>query len=198
MRVLRLVMGYCNSTPPNVILVETKKPPLYTQARYLCHNFLTHTFMVANHPLLSILRDLILYLDTYPSRDKIGSFLLPRSFCLPPHALSVDLPTLYSYEALLFSPEVDTTRERLLLQSRMYAQTLGLCSGMNFRALCLYTDGFKISGAPFVRFALVSLGDAYLRRYKILGLVFSYRAKAMAIIEALNLGATLADLDYFY
>lgn len=54
--------------------------------------------------------------------------------------------------------------------------------------MCLYTDGSKIPSAPFVEYALVSLGDVYLRPYKTLGLVSSYGTEVMAIIDALNLG----------
>ena len=40
-RALRLVMEYRQSTPINVILCETKAPPLLVRFRYLGRNFLS-------------------------------------------------------------------------------------------------------------------------------------------------------------
>lgn len=193
MRALRQVMGYRNSSPLNVILAETRESPLCTRARYLCQNFLTRTFMLADHPLLSILQDFILYLNTYPRRDRVGSFPLLscyREVAIYQHMLPRAVRPLcyvYSYEVLFFSPDVDTIRGRSLLRTRDIRDFQELFRDELKSSVCLYTDGSKFPGAPFVGFTLVSLCDAYLRRYKTLSFVSSYGAEAMAVIEALKL-----------
>lgn len=76
----------------------------------------------------------------------------------------------------------------MLLRSRdIRADFCDLFRGELRGSVCLYTNGSKFPGASFVGFALVFLGDAYLRRYKTLGLVSSYEAEAMAVVEALEL-----------
>lgn len=48
MEALRIVLGYRNSTPLNVILAA-REPPLYIRFRYLGLNFLSQAVSISQH-----------------------------------------------------------------------------------------------------------------------------------------------------
>lgn len=84
--------------------------------------------------------------------------------------------------------EVDVSRCWLLQTSKNIRADFKQFDSELRESICLYADGFKTLRVPLVGYALVvSLGGAYFRRYRTVGLVSFYCAEALAIVAVLEL-----------
>lgn len=111
-RDLRAVMGYRQSTPLNVVLYESREPPLFMRNQYLCKKFLTRVLTSDGHPLRRIL-DSIQELVDSPITIDLNQPLLVESFSEVEriaHLLPRSVPPICfsdCYEALIYCPEVN-------------------------------------------------------------------------------------------
>ena len=97
------------STPKNVILAETKEPPIYIRSKYLASNFLNKVLSFKNHPLCKLLEEVGELRDNPTSTLSFNSPLIDCydkiyriSHLCPSHEAPVNYT--FKYEDLLFTP----------------------------------------------------------------------------------------------
>lgn len=187
MRAIRIVMGYRNSTPLNVILTEAHEPSLFYRIKYLGLNFFSRISTSQLHPMrpllgsetfgfknrTSVLKDISLTFNPYKNilPSKVTPLGSPNNFFAYFYTLCVDLTTgkdLANYHNandkfnIIFNKELSNTK-------------------------CLFTDGSVIPDVPYSDFAVVSLDSNTVKRFQTVGSMSSFYVEAMAIWEALLL-----------
>lgn len=112
-KALRIAMGYRQSTPVNILLAESKEPPIYFRFQYLCMNFLTRTLSSDEDPIITVLDKLIANRDnpTFLSQGSRPLLLSAYEDLIPiqHYISSSDRPWCYThgYESVWFVPDVD-------------------------------------------------------------------------------------------
>ncbi|TGZ53772.1 Gag-Pol polyprotein, partial [Temnothorax longispinosus] len=172
-KLLRCAMGYRMSTPINVILDETKEPPLSYRFTYLIHNYLVKGLSCSFNPVIESLKNIQFSTNYSAIKRNKACRLIPlfRSF------LAVqDLP-----EFLQFSnPNINhmSTREVNSLFRETFAEYIQ-------GSIIFFTDGSKIDSSRAVGASVYSLDLPLEIRCKLPPDASTFSAEAWAIYEAL-------------
>jgi hypothetical protein len=62
-RAIRGALGYCSSTPTNVMLAEAKEIPIFSRFRQLGRNYMSRCYTSRNHSMVELLEELSTLVD---------------------------------------------------------------------------------------------------------------------------------------
>jgi len=194
MKALRLVMGYRNSTPLNVILAEARKPPLFIQFKFLKLNFLSRVSTLSQHPLWPLLTSLDQILKNPSRRNKKVEIPLVNTFnILIPYKNILPLETKplcfsYNYQAFFFAPNIDTVSGEKLKHPKDIMKDFSSIFNYEINnTRCIFTDGSVSPEATTSGFALLTSDGEYVyQKYQFPLKVSSFCAESLAILEAIR------------
>lgn len=194
-KALRLAMGYRNSTPTNVILAESKSPPLPLRSTYLANNYIIRALTRVDHPLIRLLDEMIdrdAHPECHPSRHQSMLIDSYKKLVNRAHLINSDprpLSCCTTYNALLLCPVVDTSSGEAL-RDHSVSVTNSLFQDLFKEDLLnlfpFYTDGSKSPNARFTGFAFATVDGDIRRLFRAASFVSSFCLEAFAIIECLN------------
>lgn len=152
MKALRIVMGYRNSTPLNVILTESREPSLFYRLKYLGLNYFTRVCMDQNHPLRKRIKNMKTQFEIRPLHNLSTPFLKIYKAFTPfkSYAPLRHLPDCFSdrFKATFFSPEVDIISGYNIAAAENSNLTFNKTFDFELNSTkCIYTDGLKSPNA---------------------------------------------------
>lgn len=189
-------MRYRNSTPLNVILEESREPPVFIRKKYLCNKFVSRTATFQDHPLNLLMEDTS---DTFQNPtviNRLGWIPLLEAYARMEsrlHLLSSNSTPMcysYEYEALFFCPELDIwSGEKLINSTNVCQGFLDMFNRELLSTICIYTDGSKTRKALLHRYCHCGYcpSEGITLQFRAVKYLSIFGVEAMAIIEALKL-----------
>lgn len=189
-------MGYRRSTPRNVILGETKIPPLQSRFIYLGCNFLSRCRAHEGHPLITVLSKIheIRSNPTFVPRN--GESCLVECYNITEstgHLLATSCkPFVFNtdYDILSMKLEISTFEGYKIAKSNnpntCFKATFECSSSESW----YFTDGSKQSNHPFAGFAVFSQSTQKVMQGRTSNIASIFTCELLALILALNLATT--------
>lgn len=161
LRGLRIAKGYRQSTPTNVIFMESKFPPMKIRNRYLGKNYLAKVLCAYEHPLVPLFREAVDLIEHPTIVNKCGVPMFVeifREIDRKSHLLpsSVDLSRFtYDYREVWFCPDINTV-DGISLKNELNAENSfqKVFEEELKSPMCLFTDGSRMQNVPFTGFAV--------------------------------------------
>jgi ribonuclease HI len=193
-KAIKLAMGYMKSTPTNIIHAESQIPPLTMRFKFLGRNYISRLLTFSNHPALDRISQLSNRRNhpTWIHTGKEPLFLTCYKEVEPMHHLIAhsDKPLMYSHPyRTLFQQVRVSFIEGQTARSSAQGNTMinSLVKDLENSNRCLFTDGSKTEGCPFVGLASVASTEPAAKLFRTSGYASIFTAEAMAIIETLEL-----------
>ncbi|EFN72292.1 hypothetical protein EAG_00351, partial [Camponotus floridanus] len=179
------------SSPTNFLLAESKEPPAFIRAKYLCKNWMTRVFSQSNHPILPSLNEFKkikndpTIINRYTSSIILDTFLELSHISHLIESNHIQLCYTKSFDSIISIPEIDLTtglnfdknsnnNEKLFRE--IFQDTLNT-------SYCFFTDGSKTTNAEFTGFSIYSLDQTFKLEFRSTGYSSIFSLEAMAILE---------------
>lgn len=201
-RNVRIAMGYRRSTPRNIILIESKIPPLHIRFVYLGCNFVTHCRSQSQHPLLPIMEEIRDQSNPTYVQKSLGSCLV-RCFNVTEescHLLDASCKSLVfntEFDILMTHIEVSITEGLIISNSDNANLSFHELFSVNESEGWYFTDGSKSETFPFAGIAAISYSSQHTSLKRTSNIATIFTCEMLALIEALDLAKNENFINIF-
>lgn len=192
-RCIRIAMGYRCSTPINIILAESKIPPLQMRFQFLCKVYITKVLSRTSHILTPILESISHILELPTTIYKNKPLLLSDCYevCreMAHIVFSSDLPLSCNYHFNLHLSNINTSfEEGCTIQALNNGETSFRLIFPNLKDYnCFFTDGSKFPDSPFAGLSVIDTTSNQIYKFRTSDKTSIFSCEALAIKAALEI-----------